>query len=61
MELKCPRCHQADEIDVWAMVWVRLTPVGTDADLSRVGDHEWDKRSPATCACGWEGLVRDLC
>lgn len=56
----CPKCGSANSIDIEANVWVRLTNNGTDADSSRDGSHTWDDISPATCECGWEGVVRDL-
>ena len=58
--LKCPSCGRGDSLDIAATLWVRLTPDGTDADASRVGDHEWDNSSAATCECGWSGFAAYL-
>lgn len=54
----CPKCGVADEIDVAATVWVRLTNDGSDADGSMSGDHEYDDDSEAGCAaCGFKGKL----
>jgi hypothetical protein len=60
-DMKCPECGSAEEIDVAATVWVRLTPDGTDADAAGGGDHEWDDDTSALCGmCHYEGKVRDF-
>ncbi|WP_040567796.1 hypothetical protein [Magnetospirillum molischianum] len=56
----CPKCGSSGQIDICAQVWVRLTRVGTAADLSRQGNHEWNDASRATCDCGWTGRVNEL-
>lgn len=60
----CPRCKCGDKIDVVALVWVRLTPDGTDTDLVEDydHDHDWNDASSAKCSanCGWSGKVREL-
>jgi len=59
-EMECPECKEDDGIDVSATVDVRLRPDGSDADASRNGDTEWDSKSPASCECGYCGLVEDF-
>lgn len=56
----CPSCGSEDSLDIEAKVFVRLVPDGTDCDLTRNGDHEWDGDSFVTCGCGWEGKVEQL-
>jgi ribosomal protein L37E len=59
-EMTCPRCGHSDMLDVAAIVQVRLTRDGTDADQSDSADHTWDDDSACSCAhCGWEGTVFD--
>lgn len=54
----CPKCGEADQIDVAATVWVRLTNDGSDADESMSGDHEYDDDSNAECAaCGYKAKL----
>jgi hypothetical protein len=58
--MRCPCCKRDDAVDIQALLWVRLTPRGTDADLCDDGAHEWDNASAARCsACGWEGRAGD--
>ena len=38
----CPNCGRDDQLDVAALVFVRLTPDGTDVDDAVDGSHEWD-------------------
>jgi hypothetical protein len=58
--MRCPSCKYDNALDIQAIVWVRLTPNGTDADLPEDGSHEWDNASAARCsACGWEGTAGD--
>jgi hypothetical protein len=60
-DLRCPKCHGEDSIDILASVWLRLMPDGTDADASACGDHEWCDQSAASCdACGYQGHVVDF-
>lgn len=57
----CPQCKQDRHLDITALVDVRLTPNGTDADESDSGDHEWDDGSPCSCRnCCFEGKVKDF-
>jgi hypothetical protein len=56
-DVKCPECGADDALDVAATLWVRLTPDGSDADLSHDGSHEWDANSNCLCGCGWQGKV----
>lgn len=61
LDCRCPACGADDQIDVFASLWVRLTPDGTDADASACGDHEWSDHSAAACdACGYRGHVNDF-
>jgi hypothetical protein len=56
----CPCCNRDNALDIQAIVWVRLTPNGTDAELPDDGSHDWDNASAARCnACGWEGAAGD--
>lgn len=53
-DMTCPECGDDSEIEVAALVWVKLVHDGTEAD----GDHEWDDDSPCRCnACGFTGKV----
>jgi hypothetical protein len=57
-DMTCPDCGHSDALDVAALVWVRLTRDGTDADASHDGSHEWDDDADCVCAaCGWRGTV----
>jgi hypothetical protein len=58
--MACPSCGQQDSIDIIARVAVRLCSDGTDPYEARCGDHDWDRRSQASCGCGWHGLVGAL-
>jgi hypothetical protein len=59
--MRCPQCGDENHIDVEALVSVRLTDDGTDADLSENGDHYWDQNHQATCAaCDFSGSVRQF-
>jgi hypothetical protein len=59
--MACPKCGSDEYIDVAAVVWVRLTEDGTDADQPDNGNHEWDDDSRCTCGkCGHNGTVRDF-
>jgi hypothetical protein len=61
LDLRCPRCRDQDHIDILALIWVRLTEDGTDADASDDGDHEWSGQSAAVCgACGHRATVQDF-
>lgn len=58
--MRCPKCGRTDSLDIAALVWVRLTPDGTDAAQSHDGSHEWDDNSACLCnACQWIGKVRN--
>jgi hypothetical protein len=57
----CPACGDSACIDIAAVVWVRLTEDGSDADISEDGSHEWDGTTAAKCCeCGWTGTVAEL-
>jgi hypothetical protein len=56
--MRCPCCKRDNAVDIQAIVWVRLTPSGTE--LSDDGSHEWGDASTARCnACGWQGRAGD--
>lgn len=60
-EMCCPKCGEDDRIDVLALVWVRLTPDGTDRDEPDGTDEDWDNNSPCSCNhCGHRGTVGDF-
>jgi hypothetical protein len=57
----CPGCGETDQIDIQALVWVRLTGDGTDADESHEGDHVWTDSSLYFCGhCETSGRVSEL-
>ena len=57
----CPKCGSADQIDIAATVWVRLTADGTDTDEAADGGHFWDDDSHARCvACDHQGTVKEF-
>lgn len=59
-EMECPSCGFAEMLEVVVTVWARLTPGGTDADISDDPSHEWGRHSPCRCvACKWTGTVQD--
>ena len=58
---QCPKCGRNDELDVQALIWVRITEDGTDADLAEDKDHTWEDDSPIVCnSCGWQGKVKEF-
>lgn len=60
-DMKCPECGRSDEIDVAAVVWIRLCNGGTDVTAAENGDHEWDDNSAAYCAsCSHTGVACDF-
>jgi hypothetical protein len=60
-DMKCSKCGGGHRPDIAALVQVRLTHDGTDADVSEDGGHHWDDDSSAACAaCGYGGTVRDF-
>src|SRR5271166_3015060 len=60
-DLRCPSCDGTDEIDVQALVWIRLLEDGTDAYASEDGSSEWDQSSKAHCGdCGFFGRVKEF-
>ena len=59
--LRCPKCGRDDQLDIEALVMVRLTPDGTDADESISGDHTWGDDSVIVCAaCDHTAKVKDF-
>ena len=60
-QMQCPKCRADNEIDITAMVDVRLMPDGSDTYESEDGNHYWDDTSPATCGgCGFHGPAREF-
>jgi hypothetical protein len=60
-QMKCPKCRADNQIDITAMIDVRLTPTGTDADESEDGNHYWEDTYQAKCCqCGHRGTVKDF-
>ena len=59
--MRCPKCNASDRIDVQALVWLRLSPDGTDPYEARNQDHEWgDVNVAQCCACEHIGTVKDF-
>ena len=60
-QMQCPKCRADDQIDVTAMIDVRLTPDGSDVDEAEDGTHRWNRNSPAKCCrCGYEGIAGEF-
>lgn len=58
VDMRCPECGADNQLDIQALVWVRLTQDGTDAGASHDGSHQWDDDSSCRCDnCGWNGTV----
>ena len=58
---RCPMCGDRDAIDITAQVDVRVTDMGTDADLADDGTHFWEGHSPARCgACDYTGEAHEF-
>ena len=56
--MKCPSCGESNQIDVAAIVWVRLCQDGTDIFEAANGDQEWTDTSAAYCgSCDHAGTV----
>jgi hypothetical protein len=61
LNLRCPRCGSGEHIDVAALVWLRVTGDGTDAEQARNHDHDYDANSGAVCAaCEYGGRLGDF-
>lgn len=58
LNMHCPRCGAAGQLDIQGRVWLRMTPDGTKADQSCIAEHDWDEKSPCSCGCGWTGIVK---
>jgi len=59
--MTCPECGDDDQIDIAAIVHVRLCINGTDVTEAENGDHHWDDNSEAKCcACGHVGTVAEF-
>jgi ribosomal protein S27E len=60
-DMRCPNCGGKDQIDIQALVWIRLCEDGTDAAASQDGDQHCPPKSPAACvACGHRDTVRSF-
>jgi hypothetical protein len=58
---RCPRCGSPDEIEITALVSVRLTSTGTEGDASNCTPEDWTDFNGAGCnACGYDGTVKDF-
>lgn len=58
---RCPLCGDRSEIDITALVDVRITDDGSDATLANDQTHFWEGHSPAQCgACGHTGEVYEF-
>lgn len=58
--MRCPKCKSSDSLDIQALVWIRLTEDGTDADASGDGSHHWEDGSSCVCRnCGWKGTAKE--
>ena len=56
-DLACPKCGQADELNVEITCMAHVTPDSTDP----YGDHEWGKASFCSCAqCGHTGTIENF-
>ena len=59
--MRCPKCAASDQIDIQALVWLRLSPDGTDPYEARNQIHEWGVVNVAQCcACEHIGTVKDF-
>ena len=59
--MRCPKCAASDQIDIQALVWLRLSPDGTDPYEARNQAHEWgDVNIAQCCACEHIGTVKDF-
>lgn len=59
-DMACPNCGDTTNLDIQALIWVRVTADGTDPDEARLHDHDWEDKSECYCdACDWAGKVRD--
>jgi hypothetical protein len=57
-EMRCPKCGDDRQIEIQAMLWVRVCEDGTDAGAAEEGSHDWEPDSSAICrACGHSGQV----
>ena len=60
-EFRCPNCGDEDHVDIAAIIWIRATEYGTDADLSHDGSHDFTPDSVAKCGkCSHFGALREF-
>lgn len=59
-QMCCPHCGDDTQLDIAAIIDVRLNAHGTDPDEASDGSHIWDNESQVMCAtCNWSGIVED--
>jgi ribosomal protein S27E len=57
-DVQCPKCGRDDELDVFATVYVRLTPEGSDTDQAENVIHSWGAATPVRChSCDHDGTI----
>jgi hypothetical protein len=60
---RCPQCGNPDEIEICALVGLRLTRSGAEiADVTKdIDGTYWTADNAAGCdACGFQGAVKDF-
>jgi hypothetical protein len=58
---RCPKCGSPAQIEIDALVPVRLTSTGTEGDASNCGPDDWtDENGAGRSACGYSGTVKDF-
>ena len=60
---RCPQCGSPDEIEICALVGVRLTGNGAEIadDVKDIDGSCWSSDNAAGCdACGYQGAVKDF-
>lgn len=59
----CPKCGSRDEIEICALVSLRLIGNGATMaeDVIDIDGHCWSSENAAACnACGFDGTVKDF-
>jgi hypothetical protein len=60
---RCPKCGSPDQIEICALVSVRLTGNGAEIadDVKDIDGSCWSSENAAGCgACGFQGAVKDF-